>query len=140
MNPDQGRRKTKTLTVRAVGLRAKAEHAADPTLRRTMRQAELLRPRFRSECVGGPRPCPFVSCRFHLALEVTPAGGLKANWPDRDLEELPATCALDVADAGPSTLERVAGLINVTREFVRQLEQQALKHALAPATDLECGP
>jgi hypothetical protein len=30
------------------------------------------RPRNRSECKDGPRPCPWVSCRYHLALDVHP--------------------------------------------------------------------
>ena len=28
-----------------------------------------LRPKTRAECVGGPRPCPFVSCKCHLYLD-----------------------------------------------------------------------
>ena len=26
------------------------------------------RPKTRSECVDGPRPCAFVSCKYHLSL------------------------------------------------------------------------
>lgn len=70
-------------------------------------------------------PCPYMRCAHHLALDAHPrTGSIKANWPDRD--ELPATCALRVAEDGGRTLEDVAGVLNLTRERVRQLEQRAL--------------
>lgn len=86
-----------------------------------------LRPRTRGECVGGERPCPWMSCRYHLALDVDQVrGSIKENFPDRELEELPDTCALDVADRGGLILEDVAERMNLTRERARQLEDQAL--------------
>jgi hypothetical protein len=44
-----------------------------------------------------------------------------------DLEELPETCSLDVADRGPHTLEEIARLYGVTRERIRQIEEKALE-------------
>jgi DNA-directed RNA polymerase sigma subunit (sigma70/sigma32) len=35
-----------------------------------------------------------------------------------------ASCSLDVADAGPHTLEEVSILLGITRERVRQLEEK----------------
>jgi hypothetical protein len=85
------------------------------------------RPRTRGECVGGHRPCPFVSCRHHLYLDVTPGtGAIKLNFPDLEPDEMPETCALDVADRGGDPLEKVGELLNVTRERIRQLEVVAL--------------
>ncbi len=76
---------------------------------------------------NGERPCPFVSCRYHLALDVHPTrGSIKLNFPDRDLDEIPATCSLDVAEIGGVTLELVAVVMNLTRERVRQCETLAL--------------
>lgn len=76
---------------------------------------------------NGDRPCPFVSCRYHLALDVEPTrGAIKVNFPDRDVDEMPATCTLDVADIGGVTLELVAAVMNLTRERVRQYETLAL--------------
>jgi hypothetical protein len=88
---------------------------------------ELPRPRTRAECANAPRPCPFVSCRYHLYLDVhQSSGSLTLNFPDADPDELPATCALDVADAGPATLEHVGELLNISRERVRQLEERLI--------------
>ena len=85
-------------------------------------------PVWRSECRGGMRPCPFVSCRFHLYLDVNPAtGSIKLNFPDKEPWELACSCSLDVAEAGGLTLEDVGALLNLTRERARQLESAALQ-------------
>lgn len=96
-----------------------------------------LRPRTRGECIAGVRPCPWVGCAHHLYLEVIPeTGSLKLNFPHQDLDELVETCALDVADKGPHTLDVVGQLLNVTRERVRQLERRANHLALAAAHEV----
>jgi DNA-directed RNA polymerase sigma subunit (sigma70/sigma32) len=61
-------------------------------------------------------------------------GAITINFPDREPWELEETCALDVAERGGETLERIGELINLTRERVRQLEvigSDVLKRALA---------
>jgi hypothetical protein len=40
------------------------------------------RPRDRSECRSGPRPCPWVGCRYALYVDVLPSGRLKVNFPE----------------------------------------------------------
>jgi hypothetical protein len=91
---------------------------------------DVTRPSTRAECLDGGwnevRPCPFVLCRFHLAVDITRAGSLVFNRPGQDLESLPETCALDVADDGPHTLEEVAAILDLSRERVRQIEEVAL--------------
>ena len=89
------------------------------------------RPRVRAECRGGPRPCPYVSCRHHLAYEIDSDGEIVENFPGRGLEELLDTCALDVADRGAEggsglSLQQVGDRLNVTRERVRQIELAAI--------------
>lgn len=79
------------------------------------------KPSHRSECKNGPRPCPYVSCRYHLYLDVTDSGGIRLNYPGKTLEELSYTCALDVADKGSITIDDIGRLLNVTRERARQL-------------------
>lgn len=85
------------------------------------------RPRTRPECIDGPRPCPYVSCKHHLYLDVTEAGSLKLNFPDIEVEEMRESCSLDVADSGSKTLEEVGELMNLTREGIRQIEAEAIK-------------
>ena len=84
---------------------------------------DVERPTTRAECIDGPRPCPFVSCKHHLYLDVSPrTGNIKLNFPDLEAWEMAETCALDVADRGGTTLEEVATIVNLTRERIRQLE------------------
>lgn len=85
------------------------------------------RPRTRSECRSGARPCLFVSCRHHLYLDVNPiTGSIKLNFPDKEVWELEETCALDVAERGGITLEEVGAIMNLTRERIRQVEVNGL--------------
>lgn len=86
-----------------------------------------VRPRTRAECVDGPRPCPFVGCKFALYLDVNErTGSITLNFPDLEPDELSESCALDVADRGGETLEDVGAIMNLTRERIRQLEVRAL--------------
>jgi len=84
------------------------------------------RPKTRLDCLpGGPneqRPCPWLSCKYHLGLEVSEAGTLYVNpeWDDGR-----PTCSLDlVARNGKHTLEEVAMVFDLTRERVRQIEDR----------------
>lgn len=92
--------------------------------------SEHARPRTRAECLQGEhaaRPCPFVSCKHHLYLDVSPrSGAYRLNFPHLEVWELPETCALDVADRGGITLEEVGVITNLTRERVRQVETKSL--------------
>ena len=85
------------------------------------------KPRARADCVDGARPCPFVSCKHHLYLDVSSrTGAIKLNFPDLEVWEMTETCALDVADRGGTTLEEVGAIMNLTRERIRQVEVKAL--------------
>jgi len=85
------------------------------------------RPVTRADCQGGERPCPFVSCKHHLYLDVSArTGAIKLNFPDLEVWEMNETCALDVADRGGATLEEVGAIMNLTRERIRQVEVKGL--------------
>jgi len=88
---------------------------------------DVERPRTRADCVGGARPCPFVSCKHHLYLDVSArTGAIKLNFPDLEVWEMSETCALDIADRGGTTLEEVGAIMNLTRERIRQVEVKGL--------------
>lgn len=98
---------------------------------------DYWKPRTRAECKGGPRPCPFISCKHHLYVDVSPrTGAIKLNFPDLEVWELSESCALDIADHGGTTLEDVGAIMNLTRERIRQVEVKALAK-LEALTDME---
>lgn len=90
-------------------------------------------PHTRAECVDGPRPCPYVSCRHHLAIEANPNGSITFNFRDVEPDEMAETCSLDVADRGPASLDEIAAALNLTREAVRLIEMRARAKARALA-------
>jgi hypothetical protein len=102
-----------------------------------LRAIDQLRPKTRADCVNGPRPCLFVSCKHNLYLDVNPeTGSIKLNFPDKEIGELEYTCALDVAEKGGITLEEVGTIMNLTRERIRQVETRGLMK-LREATERE---
>ena len=91
----------------------------------------------RADCVSSPRPCIFVSCKYNLYLDVNPeTGSIKVNFPDKEIQELEYTCALDVAEKGGITLEEVGEIMNLTRERIRQVETRGLEK-VRTATEAE---
>jgi hypothetical protein len=99
----------------------------DPEETELLQQIESNRPKTRADCVNGPRPCMFVSCKHNLYLDVNPeTGSIKLNFPDKEISELEHTCALDVAEKGGITLEEVGEIMNLTRERIRQVETRGL--------------
>lgn len=103
---------------------------------------DVERPKTRGDCLPGGcneiRPCPWVSCKWHLYVSVEADGSLIVSRPDLGVERMPDTCALDVADRGVSnpgpgpelgpdnvTLEEMGSLLGITRERVRQLSEKA---------------
>lgn len=115
-----------TISVRRLG---KGELAIGRALFPELPSDEEL-PGMRAECERGDnaeRPCPFVSCKHHLYLDVSPrTGSIKLNFPDLEVDELAESCALDLAARGGMRLEAVGEAMNLTRERVRQIEVKAL--------------
>lgn len=94
---------------------------------------EAVRPITRGDCLDAPRPCPWVSCKWHLYLDVTAAGTITLNFPAIEPDQMRESCALDVADRGGVVLETVGELLSVTRERIRQVEAKAMSRALPRA-------
>jgi hypothetical protein len=107
----------------------------------TPKQLELVfsappRPRTRADCVNGPRPCPWVACKYNLTLDVR-REEVAVTFPDREPWELRETCALDVAARGGATLEEVGALLNISDERVRQIAKRGLLRLQAELTEEE---
>jgi len=93
------------------------------------------RPKKRSECAEIPRPCPFVSCRYHLYLDVFEGGELKINFKGVEIDKMPYTCALDVAEQGGIDLESIGNALDLTRERIRQIIEEGLSRIRANADE-----
>jgi hypothetical protein len=121
----QGKGRARSISIKRLSKRDLAHGAL---LYPAMPGVDYDRPKTRAECEGAERPCPFVSCKHHLYLDVnTKSGSVKLNFPDLEVEDLPETCALDVADRGGLTLEETGDVMNLTRERIRQVEIVALE-------------
>lgn len=118
----RGLRRSKTLALRKLSREDLEE------VEGIIESLDHLRPADRGDCRNAARPCPWVSCKFHLYLDVNPqTGSIKLNFPDLEVWEMTETCALDVADRGGITLEEVGALLNLTRERIRQVELKGLQ-------------
>lgn len=133
--PKRGPRRSKTLATRRL-TKEEVREAEE-----TRSAYAHLRPDNRDNCKDGDRPCPFVSCKFHLYLDVHPeTGSIKINFPDLEVWELKETCALDVADKGGTTLEEVGEILNLTRERIRQVEVLGLEKLRSVYGEMKEGP
>ncbi len=140
---DDKRRRSKTMSRKEMARQMRRERAggSDESLGTLMSEVAQIRPKSRSECVSLERPCLFVSCKYHLYLDVNPrTGSIKLNFPEKEIWEIGETCALDVADKGGITLEEVGDIMNLTRERIRQVEASGLgkiKGATCPEDETE---
>jgi hypothetical protein len=92
---------------------------------RALRKAGIARPRTFGQCQPGP--CPWVSCRYHLYLDVDQVtGALKLVFPHLEVWQLAETCALRAAARGGLSLEQVGRLTNRSQEGVSKIEEPAL--------------
>lgn len=103
----------------------------------------MNRPKTRSECIGGIRPCPWISCRHHLLLD-TDNGDLTIHkigkrlsacsneeFEDLAIETLDSmchTCTLDIVeDENSRTLGEISDITGMDLTLVKQIEKDALK-------------
>lgn len=105
-------------------------HASDP-------ETPSLRPRTRGDCVSRLRPCPFISCRHHLFIEVMPSGSIKMAFGDGvdTLVSMAETCSLDVADRGEHDMGKIGRYLGVTPARIQQEVSQALAKLRAHADE-----
>jgi hypothetical protein len=103
------------------------------------------RPRTIADCQPGgmnaQRPCPFVSCQFHLAIDVNEEGSIKLNFPATtmvngveqltedyiDWDGMKHTCALDLVDPDNGmTTGQVGEVMNCVESNVQRIEHAYL--------------
>ncbi len=129
VTPSERRMRARTISIRRLS-KAELEQG-----RAQYPEEAYWRPDVRSACADVPRPCPYVSCKHHLYLDVHPErGSIKLNFPHLEVWELEESCALDVADRGGVTLEEVGNIMNLTRERVRQVETVGLARVRSEAS------
>lgn len=86
------------------------------------------RPKTRGECKTLPRPCPYVSCRYHLASDDNGAG---ASVDLDVLRNHAPSCALDLADAGPQPMDKIASVLHIWHTNA----EEALRSAMAKISE-----
>jgi hypothetical protein len=139
------KRRPRIVALRELKAAVQAEAPLSPA---DMHALALARPRTRSDCEGGLRPCPFVSCKYNLYLDIAEPdarsmpgamapGHIKLNFPEAGPEAMGESCALDVAERGGITLEAIGGLLNLTRERARQIQEAAFQHIRKAGVDFE---
>ena len=99
------------------------------------------RPRRRGDCIRAMRPCPWVSCRYHLFLDVNRRGSIiyRSTSDVAELHGMRYTCALDAADDGGHSERAVGRVIKQTGASVREQAMRALlklRNAIEPPKGL----
>ncbi|MDX1469839.1 MAG: hypothetical protein R3258_10915 [Acidimicrobiia bacterium] len=105
----------------------------------------MNRPKTRADCINGPRPCPWLGCKYHLLLDVDDNGTIwihaDANckrtippWGKMDPEQeqelmslmdTHETCGLDLADEGGITAGEVAQTLGVGERRIYEISRRA---------------
>jgi hypothetical protein len=136
-SPPQKRRRGRTLPGRRLSRRDLEELESIERVEALV-LLRASRPRARGDCEKGPRPCPWVSCKYHLYLDVNPnTGAVKVNFPHLEVWQLEETCALDVADRGGIPMEEVGEAINLLTSRISQMETLAKLRAAGMEISLD---
>lgn len=99
-----------------------------PSISDIMDDLEIEAPKIRADCINGPRPCPWVRCKWHAIWALKASHSLLlAHYTDEQIikmiSEMRHSCTLDVCDMGGVTLDLVGDVLHTTRERVRQIEE-----------------
>lgn len=88
----------------------------------------LLKPKTRGDCVDGYRPCPWVSCKYNLYVDVDYSGRLRLPFKDLEPDEIETStlCTLDYANSGLSVSE-ISEVTGFHRNQIVPTEDRALR-------------
>lgn len=102
------------------------------------------RPRTPDDCKCSVRPCPFASCRYHMAIlhirvdahDTRPESEIMAAVEGGDFSGI-RTCALDLVDSrGWMSNSQIATELGVSREQARRMVNSAMASAEAADGDV----
>lgn len=114
-------RKNKTVSIRKMGGRKRVFGNS------SLYPEEINKPIKRSQCKNGIRPCPYISCKYNLYIDVMYNGSIKYNFPNIEPWEMEDSCVLDLVDEEIIlNLQRIGDLLNISKEDVRQIEFKGL--------------
>jgi hypothetical protein len=85
-------------------------------------------PETRGECEKACRPCPWIECRYHLAIDQTNerwGGAVTQLAPDFDWSR--PSCALDVAEDGAKSAMEVAALMGLPERVIKRVTKRAIR-------------
>lgn len=110
-------------------LQERAKRLAEPPLPTRPASDELCR----AAGLGESVQCPFVSCRYHLGIEVMSKGALRVIYPHWEDGADPAepTCTLVEALKGYHTAEEMGRVLGVGVNRISQIEASALAKVAA---------
>jgi hypothetical protein len=92
-------------------------------VKREPRWPRIVRPKTYGDCLLGPRPCPFIGCRYNLLSEVSFAGGLRLRRYKDGME----TCALDMANKGGMDTRTVARVLGLGKNRILQISADGME-------------
>lgn len=93
-----------------------------------VRDVRRRHPPNRAACKDGTRPCPHVSCLYHLQLHVHEnPPKIENRFPGSVFWEVPFSCGLDVADLGSRDPKEVAEILGYEPDDLLELERQVAK-------------
>lgn len=126
--PDKTKKQSRNRISKTISIRRLKKLVVSDAVDYDPVELERARPKKRSECLNGPRPCMWVGCKYNLYLDVNPrTGSIILNFPEKEPWEIKDSCVLDIADRGAVTLEEIGKIMNLTRERIRQLETGGIK-------------
>ena len=106
-----------------------------PETRAKRRVAGL--PLTRAECIDGPRPCPWVACRHHLALEAAQYRSQIYPRTDDVLDGVidDPSCSLDY-EYDPQSLNQIALIFGVDRSVMHRVFWSGMRQVEARNPDV----
>lgn len=98
-------------------------------------------PPTRGDCQAGSRPCPLISCRWHLAWEVRRIKRLITSDAEPDfvaqvISEMKHTCAMDLSES-EHNIAVIGQALGCSHQRIDQICQNAVRKMRSRMKDLD---